>query len=93
MRAGERLIFSAAIAAIITAAMYWFSCQAEAAGHIALSDTLWWQGKLLVDHAIRNAGLPDDPSPGFAKLLSFPLGLLVYSAAAYLLLWLVGRKP
>ena len=92
MKSDERFIFSAAIGAIVTAAMYRGSLEADAAGHSGLAKSLWWQGKLLVAHAIRNAGTPDDPSPGFAKLMSFPLGLIVYGAAAFGLLWLVGRR-
>lgn len=92
MKFGERFIFSAAIGAIATALLYRGSLEAKASGHSDVASALWWHGQLLVDMATRNAGSPDDPSPGFAKLLGVPIGLVLYGAVAYGVLLLVSRK-
>ena len=87
-----RLPISFAIGSIATGAMYALSSAAADSGRGSLSRALWWHGQLLADFAVQRAGTPDDPSPGLAKLLSFPLGLILYGAAAYALLSFAGRK-
>ena len=94
----RKILVALAIVAVLTLALLGLAVAADSAGLARIADALFWQNSLLQHFApLHNIGTPERPiyvgTPinFLAFLASIPLSIVIYSAVAYVALYLFRR--
>lgn len=95
----KRFLLALAVGILITAALFGLANAAGAAGYPGVARALFWQNALLQSMVpLNNIGTPEAPfyegTPlnCLAFIASVPLGVLIYSFAAYVILGFARRR-